>query len=339
MEIDTPRKTFLQRPEGKTGLVFGLAIVAALGWGFVTLLPTMLLLAANTLYLFGMIAAAGAILYVAIDPSFRNALAASYQLTMRKLTGLVIEIDPIGIMKNYAKDIQSHLAAMDEQIGNLRGKMKVLKNTIDSNDAAMRNNLKLASCAKESGKDQITVLKARKAGRLKESNLTLQELYVKMEKLYRVLLKMHEAGSFMLEDITDQIEVKEQEYKSIKAASGAFRSAMKVMNGDPDKLAMFQQSLEVIADDMGARVGEIEHFMDMSANFLDSVDVQSGVYKEEGLDLLEQWEKNSDCLLLGPGEKDLLMAKAEDHSDVVNLDAPVKKAERSQNKYRKILSE
>ena len=72
MEIDTPRKTFLQRPEGKTGIVFGLAILAALGWGFVTLLPTMLMLAANTLYLFGMIAVAGAIVYVAIDPSFRG---------------------------------------------------------------------------------------------------------------------------------------------------------------------------------------------------------------------------------------------------------------------------
>ena len=52
--------------------------------------------------------------------------------------------------------------------------------------------LKLVSKAKEREKQNVMVLKARKAGRLKESNVKLEDLYKKMEVLYRVLVKMYE---------------------------------------------------------------------------------------------------------------------------------------------------
>jgi hypothetical protein len=321
------KKTFWERPEGKTGMIFGLLLLCGLGWGFFLLLPTLLALAFNTVYLMGMIAAIGVLAYVIIDPSLRNILKAGYQVLMRGITGLVISIDPIAIMKGYAQDIQSHLAEMDKQLANLRGKKESLKNTIDANAAEMDKSLKLASKAKEVGKSQITVLKTRQAGRLKESNMTLQELHTKMEKLYQMLLKMYDAGNFMLADITDQIKVKEKEYNSLKTASGAFRSAVKALNGNPDQLALCQQSMEFIADDMGERMGEIEHFMQMSTNFLDSVDLQNGVYQEEGLSLLEQWEKKSDSLLLLGPEKTPLSIES---SDV---------REPAKAKYRKILEE
>ena len=62
---------------------------------------------------------------------------------------------------------------------------------------------------------------------------------------------------------------------------------------------MFDQALEVIADDVANKVGETERFMEMSSSFMDSVDLQNGVFEEEGMKMLEEWEKKSTLLLMG----------------------------------------
>ena len=90
-----------------------------------------------------------------------------------------------------------------------------------------------------------------------------------------------------MEDISDQVELKEQERKAIHASNSAMRSAMSIIQGDKDKRAMFDMALEAIADDVSQKVGEMERFMDMSANFMNSVDLQNGVFEEEGLKMLE----------------------------------------------------
>ena len=107
------------------------------------------------------------------------------------------------------------------------------------------------------------ILKSRQAGRLSESNLKLEDLYRKMEILYRVLTKMYENSQVLMEDIQDQVMVKEQERKAIHASYGAMKSAMSIMSGDPDKRAMFDMAMESIAEDVAGKVGEMEQFMEI----------------------------------------------------------------------------
>jgi hypothetical protein len=156
-----------------------------------------------------------------------------------------------------------------------------------------------------------------------------------MEVLYRVLTKMYENSEIMLEDLQDQVTVKEQEYKAIKASHSAIRSAMNIMTGSSDKKYMYDMALEKMADDVGQKVGEMERFMDMSKNFMDSIDLQNGVFEEEGLQLLDKWEKEGVSSLLG-NEKNTIIAKANNASDVLDLNAPVSspsKSDRSGNQY------
>jgi hypothetical protein len=50
-------------------------------------------------------------------------------------------------------------------------------------------------------------------------------------------------------------------------------------------------ALEAMAEDVGQKVGEMERFMDVSRNFMDSIDLQNGVFEEEGLAMLENGRK------------------------------------------------
>jgi len=81
-------------------------------------------------------------------------------------------------------------------------------------------------------------------------------------------------------------------------------------------------ALEAVADDVSKKVGEMERFMDMSSSFMDSVDLQNGIFEEEGMKMLEKWEKEGVSLILGE-EKSSLLVEANDEGNVLDLNAPV----------------
>ena len=328
-------KSFWQKPEGMTGLVFLAAILGAAGFLIATSGAAILSFISTTIGLVVALAVLGAIVFMALDPKMRNLIFYAYKSVMRAITGMFVQIDPIGILKTYVDELQNNLRKMNKQISQLRAQMHKLKELIVKNEREIKNNLQIAGKAKETNKRNVMILKSRRAGRLKDSNMRLEELYKKMEVLYRVLTKMYENSQILAEDIKDQVMVKEQERKAIHASHGAMKSAMSVINGDPDQRAMFDMAMENITEDVANKVGEMERFMEMSANFMDSVDLQNGVFEEEGMQMLEQWEKESTSLLLGE-EKDQLLLQAESDSEVLDLDAPVPERARqsgSKNQY------
>lgn len=326
-------KSFWKKPEGMTGLIFLAAILGGIGFLAVSL-PWAVIMA-NTLYMVGTLAVLGVLIYMVLDPKMRNLIFYAYKSVMRAVTGMFVQIDPIGILKTYVEELQNNLRKMNKQISQLRAQMHKLKELIVKNEREIKNNLQIAGKAKETNKRNVMILKSRRAGRLKDSNMRLEELYKKMEVLYRVLTKMYENSQILAEDIKDQVMVKEQERKAIHASHGAMKSAMSVINGDPDQRAMFDMAMENITEDVANKVGEMERFMEMSANFMDSVDLQNGVFEEEGMQMLEQWEQESTSLLLGE-EKDQLLLQAQSDSEVLDLDAPVPERARqsgSKNQY------
>jgi len=290
---DFKPKSFWQRPEGVTGAVFLGGLVLGGGYLLYNLLTSGLLatILANTLYLAGTLMVLAAIVYVALDPKARGLISYMYKSVMRWVTGLFVQIDPIGILKSYVEDLKDNLRSMNKQISKLRGQMHKLQEIIVTNKRNIKSNMNMASKAKATNKQSMMILKARKAGRLK-------------------------------------VMVKEQERKAIHASHSAMSSAMSVISGDKDKRYMFDMALEAVADDVSKKVGEMERFMDMSSNFMDSVDLQNGIFEEEGMKMLEKWEQEGVSLILGE-EKSNLLVEANDEGNVLDLNRPVAKPMRA----------
>jgi len=320
-------KTFWKRPEGITGAIFLGGILIGGGFLLFSVLPFLIGLVQSTLGLVVTLLILGAVIYMALDPKMRNLVWYMYKSVMRWVTGLFVKIDPIGILKSYVEDLKSNLTKMSQQINKLRGQMHKLKELMLNNQKEIKTNLEIASQAKRSNKQNVVILKSRKAGRLQESNMKYEDLYKKMEIMYRVLTKMYENSQIMQEDIADQVEVKEQERKAIHSSNSAMRSAMSIIQGDKDKRAMFDQALEAVADDVSQKVGEMERFMELSDNFMKSIDLQNGVFEEEGLKMLEKWEVEGVSKLLGT-EKESILSKANNDADVLDLNAPLTRPEK-----------
>ena len=63
----------------------------------------------------------------------------------------------------------------------------------------------------------------------------------------------------------------------------------------------------------------MERFMEMSSNLMQSIDLQQGVFEEQGMEMLEKWEKESTLMLLDGGR-----TKSE---DTLDLDSPIAEPE------------
>jgi hypothetical protein len=169
----------------------------------------------------------------------------------------------------------------------------------------------MAGLAQKKGMTPAFQLNARKAGRLEQSNMTLQTMYNKMQALYKLLSKLYETTDIMVQDMENEVEVKAEERKSLLAGYGAFTSALQVMRGNPDQRELRNQALEYLAEDYSMKVGQIEDFMNTSKGFIETVDLENGVFEQDALDKLDaQLNEKAEQMLLSPMEKRTLPALA-----------------------------
>ena len=282
-EMGKKVKSFFDRPEGTTGMIFiAIAVLAFLVAGN-TIMPWVITALQNTLHaaILGGVLLGGVAL--AMNKKFRFLCASMFKSAMRAITGIFITIDPIGILKNYIEEMVEKLRDIDANIAKLNGQKQRLASTIAEEEENAQKSARMASAAKKQGKMQNVAQNMRKAARSKDFVIKLRTTHEKMEFLSRILMKMRGSVNFLLEDTKDEVRMKELEYKSIKAAHKAMKGAEALIQGDEAK-QLFEQTCEHIAEDIANKLGEMETFMELSEDFMTNVDLQNGVWDEKGLE-------------------------------------------------------
>jgi len=288
---------FWQKPEGITGIIFLTTLAFALAMLSLRFFPVLLSSIFQPLPLTVLLLLIMGGLVVLIDRSFRHSLWGIFTRGMRWITHRFVKIDPISTLNRHLAGLADNLGNLKRQSAKLRGQMHQLKELIHNNEGQIRLNLQEAAQARSTNQQAELILKSRKAGRLQESNLRLETLYQKMVVLYQVLSRMHDNSKILYEDIQDQVALKEQELKAVHASHSAMQSAKNIIQGDPESRGLFDAAMEAVADDVGLKMGELERFMHASNRFMDTIDLQNGVFEEAGLKALEVLEQEASGLL------------------------------------------
>jgi hypothetical protein len=315
-------KSFWKRPEGVTGAIFLIGLLVIMGIFSVQIIAFIkgLFLSLFTTVAFFVVVAI--IVYIILDPKFRALIWYMYRSFMRWLTGMFVQIDPIGILKSYIEYLYNSLKAMNEQIAKLKGQMSKMSRLIEDNKREMEENLKMAEQAKKKGNMELVTINTRQFGRLKETNNRYLALLTKIDLLYKVLSKIHKNSGYLIKDTENEVRMREQERLAIRAGHSAMKSAMNIISGDPDRKMMFDMATELVVEDVHNKIGEMERFIEVSGSFIDSIDLQNGVYEQAGLDLLAKMEKEGMSFLLGDKVTDVEDEKVEDKTvekDLGNL--------------------
>lgn len=307
--MDIQPKSFWERPEGTTGIAFvvgGIFLALFLMYKFSAALVMILQNTLHAMILGGIIMA---IIGLAMNERFRLICKNAFKLAMRHLTSWFITIDPIGILENHIDEMDKQIAKVAEHTNSLNGQKRKMKNRIESKKQEMEKNLAVASQAQKTGNTHAATLNARSASRAEDVIKNLTKTYEKIDLLHTVLKNMYEKVKFLRDDTENLVENKKYEYESIKAAHKAMTGAQRLLQGNDSQMAMFEMTMEHIADDIGMKVGEMESFMEMSQDFMTNVDLETGVMDERGLELLERFQ-NGDSLLLSETNSKLLELKS-----------------------------
>ena len=291
-------KSFWSRPEGKTGMIFIVLAAAALVYGWGQIVPFIVSMLADTLHMVYLAAILGAVLFVI----FSSRTHLMFRLLMRAITGMIINIDPIGILKDHLSQMRKRRDVMSQQISNVSGQIQYLKDIINKNLALANENMRLAAHAKKiatTTADQNEQLrmalqmkaKANQAGRLQKSNLSYQQLLGKLQNIYDLLSKWAVHIDFYIEDTDNEVKQAEIEYKTINTAYRAYRTALAVIKGTGDEKELYNETMEKLAEEAGRKLGEMEDFQRLAQNFMDTIDLENGAVETEALEKLDAYEQ------------------------------------------------
>ena len=114
-------KPFWSRPEGVTGTIILMLLAAITGYVAFTATAAVVSFLTSTAGTVLSLLVLGTVIFLAIDKNGRNILRYMFQNAMRWLTGLFVNIDPIGVLKSYIQDLRTNLTKMSRQMVQLRG--------------------------------------------------------------------------------------------------------------------------------------------------------------------------------------------------------------------------
>ena len=284
-------KGFFDKPEGKVGKW----VLALLGVGGAYLLykalPFIIVLLTNTLHAMLLLGAIVLLIFLVTNKQVRTLFSFGFKMLMRYITGVFVELNPIAIIKIHIENLEKNHEKMNDHIAKLSGEIRGLERKISENKQNIERSLKIASSAKEKELKGQVYLESRKAGRRRETTIKLSDLLTKIEKIYTVLKKMYEVSGIVIEDLKDEMEQKEIEYKTIKQAYAALVSSMSILNGDPNERAMFELALEKMEEEVSQKLGTMDRFMDMSEGLVQGIDIEQGIFAEDGMRMLEEYEQ------------------------------------------------
>jgi hypothetical protein len=287
LNVENNTKSFWKRPEGIPGAILLVGIIGFLGYGAMQVLPSLIELAENIYYLGAMCAGLFAISYLLFDKRVRTIMWYFYKSMIRKATGLFVQLDPIAIVEGFLEDLRDKMVSMEDQITKLKGQIRKIKNKIADKKEKYEYFYGMAAAARSKGDEPTMGLNIRKAEREKKAATDFEVLSDKTEKLYKVLDKMKKYSMIMVDDISHEVGMKKDEREIIRTSHSVMKSATNIINGNSDKKVLFDQAMEFIVDDIGMRIGEMERFMDVSADFMTNMDLENAMYEEKGLKILD----------------------------------------------------
>ena len=302
----TETKKWWQRPEKWANFV-GLGILGiGIFMGLDTIMPmvqrVLQMVFQSTLYAVGTATVVAIATWVITSKDLHKLAWYGYETLMRWVTGMLIEIDPIAIMRTFVKDLRANMEDLKKSLGDLKGQQRLLEERIRSTVAEYETNMKMAQQARQNidkaGMRGALRVYSRKAGRRQESQVTYQGLLNRIKAHIALTEKIQQASALMIEDIEDTVQEETEKRRMIRSSHKAMTASKRILAANEQR-EMYDRALETVTQDYYTKLGEIEQFMEDSKHFVTTMDLQNGVYEEEALLRLEEWDKRSEALLSG----------------------------------------
>lgn len=272
----------------------GLGILTAIGY---YVLPVLTAVVWNTFNFGVALACLGVFLYCITHRKFRMSLFYLYEILMKKLVGVVIELDPFIIAEDYISDMQEEREKLYKQATDVDAQKEKIHAKMREKEGEINKLMTKAQVAKEKGMMPELGNATRQIGRLKEYVQQLSPIFENLSRIGDYLTKVHKNSAYLIEDAKNELEVKKDLYKSVTSGNRALTSALKIFKGDPEKKMMVEQSMEFLKEDIAGKLANMKKAISYSSDFMKSIDLDNATYEKEGLKMLDKFNPDSEFKL------------------------------------------
>lgn len=281
-----------KRPGGTLGMIVAGGAIAGGAVLLYNILPWLITLTTNMITLAMLVVVLGAIVWILTDKGFRRMFGNIYFMVMRKLTGLVIELNPIAILEKKISDMKEKISEMEDSVAKVNKQYLTNKRKIEEKKLKMQRHLQKGAEYQKMGKMAEANLEATNASYAKQLLGNYTKRNKDLEKWLEILSKLLEYAKFTVKKTESEVEFRKEEYESIKEQHKAFSSFRSIVKGSPDEMEDFTRAMDYIANDIDTKIGEMDFWLNSTNGIISEIDVEKGIMNKEAEKLLQMYNEN-----------------------------------------------
>ena len=228
------------------GGTLGLLIIAIIVVLVAFNIPAILAWVNNLVKLVGSLLVLALILFAVFDKNTRLAASTWYMIIIRRFMGFIVKMDPISILEDTIKKAYKTIAKLERSMSSLNGVYKGFQKKVEVKKVELTECLERKKAAIKNGKKEVELLEDRQSIRIEGLIKDYISLRDSAEKWYNTLSKLADMAKFTVTDAENEVQAQKEKYEMVKQSHSAFKSAMSVINGDPDELALYNQAFQYV---------------------------------------------------------------------------------------------
>ena len=256
-------------------------------YGIYKALPYLILFAQNVFTLVLLLMGLGCVLYVAFSPELRKILKLMYLQICRKITGLIVEIDPIAILENSITEMKKKLNIVKQRITDIGATLVGMEDKQKEYKKEFEDNTRKVKAIKEQllkVSDQKSKMALNGQLTIAQNNIVMlndqikaQIIRIEKTKQYiEILEKLEIAATTKIQVAENTVSHKKDEYEQAKKMRSAVQSLTSIFSSSWLTKSMEEQmALSTISDTINASIAEMNRLLDGSNDILINYDITS----------------------------------------------------------------
>jgi predicted nucleic acid-binding Zn-ribbon protein len=273
-------------------------------WGIYKALPYLIAFTQNVFTLTLLMLGLGCILYVVFSPEMRKILKLLYLQICRKITGLVVQIDPIAILENSINEMKKKLQTVKKRITEIGSTLAGMENKQKEYKKEFEMNVGRVKAIKEKlmkDNDEKTRMALNGQLTISQNDITMLDEQIKAQadritktkRYLEILEKLEIAATTKIKVAENTVSHKKDEYEQAKKMKSAVQSLTSIFSSSWLTKSMEEQmALNVVSNTINDSIAEMNRLLDGSNDILINYDISSMANASKVDEIIANYDHN-----------------------------------------------
>ena len=297
-------KELWKRPGGTFAKITGFLALGGVAFAFCKyVLPFLVAATGNLLLLAVELVALAAIIFIFTSKPFLRAVSLGWLQLMRKLYGLIVNIDPIAILQNGINEMKKKLGVVNENVTKLESVLVSMRKKLTNYKTSFEDNVRKRNALQtkmNKMEDPNDILKYKAQLQLVDNEITRGDSQIKSqteriitsEKYLDIMKKLQVAADFKVRDAQNELSFRKDEYEQAKAQQKAMSSITSIIKGSLTKSLEEELAMETVTDTINNSIAEINRLLDGSNDILVNFELNQDMNCQKADEIVKMFETN-----------------------------------------------